>query len=146
MRSQLDWLVAVMIDGKTVAKIEHFAGKHPDFHKHLRTFGEACVVRVKRQTSPKLNYRGNTTMFAGYCTDKPGDRYISLLLYFPAMYCSFYCIPAAAIRSAAILAPAMFLALGPNSISARPPDTKILVLVLAIVVFLVVVVSALAPR
>jgi hypothetical protein len=73
--TKLDGLVPVEINGKTQTRDEHFYGKNPAFAKHLRTWGEAGVVKLKEKTQPKLDNHGKTCMFVGYPDNHPGDTY-----------------------------------------------------------------------
>jgi hypothetical protein len=58
--TKLDGLVPAEINGKTQTRDEHFYGKNPAFAKHLRTWGEAGVVKLKEKTQPKLDNHGKT--------------------------------------------------------------------------------------
>jgi hypothetical protein len=71
----IDGLVPIKIDGVIKTRDEHFSGKLPEFSKHLRTWGEAGVVKTKKSMDPKMNNRGTTCMFVGYAKDHPGDTY-----------------------------------------------------------------------
>jgi hypothetical protein len=65
----------VVKKGQTNTRYERFFGKNPRFVSHLRTFGEAGTVKVKKQQYPKLSDRGITCMFVGYTVDHDGDCY-----------------------------------------------------------------------
>jgi hypothetical protein len=71
----LDGLVPIELDGKVATRYEHWAGKNPEFAKHLRTWGEAGTVKIKTKTTPKLADRGVQCMFVGYALNHPGDCY-----------------------------------------------------------------------
>eukprot|EP00977_Amphora_coffeiformis_P005907 scaffold1252_cov154-Amphora_coffeaeformis.AAC.1 len=73
--SDLDGLVPVEVNGKVQPRDIHYNKRLPMFAYHLRTWGEAGVVKVKTSTSPKLSDRGVTCMFVGYAKDHAGDCY-----------------------------------------------------------------------
>ena len=60
----LDNLIPVTRNGKTLTRYEHAGHKIPKFVKHLRTFGEAGIVKNKKDG--KVGDRGITMMFVGY--------------------------------------------------------------------------------
>jgi len=63
---KVDGLVPVTINGETKTRYENWNnGKKPSFAKHLRTWGEAGTVKVKKSTSGKLDKRGIQCMFVG---------------------------------------------------------------------------------
>jgi hypothetical protein len=72
----LDGLTICTIDGETKTRVEHFTNELPKFAKHLRTWGEAGTVTIKKKMQPKLIDRGVTCMFVGYAADHEGDCYI----------------------------------------------------------------------
>ena len=71
----LDGLVPVTIEGVTKTRVEHWSGAMPKFAQHLRKWGEAGVVKIKTNTTPKLSDRGITCMFVGYAKNHSGDCY-----------------------------------------------------------------------
>ena len=73
--TKLDGLIPIEINGVTKPRVEHWSGKIPGFAKHLRTWGEAGVVKIRTKTTPKLEERGITCMMVGYATDHEGDCY-----------------------------------------------------------------------
>ena len=73
--TQLDMLVAIEIDGMVKTRAEHWCGKLPPFAKHLRTWGEAGTVKLKTNTTTKVENRGVTCMMIGYAEDHAGDCY-----------------------------------------------------------------------
>ena len=76
MAGQLDWLVAVTIDGVTKTKYEHFYGRPPKFAPHLRLFGQLGVVTISNRTQhSKTNYKGIECMMTGYAVDHTEDVY-----------------------------------------------------------------------
>jgi hypothetical protein len=73
----LDWLVPIQLDGKLATRWNHFTkGTEPAFARHLRTWGEAGIVKLKNASTGKLADRGTTCMFVGYCLDHGGDTYL----------------------------------------------------------------------
>jgi Reverse transcriptase (RNA-dependent DNA polymerase) len=59
-----------------------FYGKHPEYARDLRTFGEIGVVtdHARKLTGGKLADRGRTSMFVGYAENHAGDVYRMLVL------------------------------------------------------------------
>jgi hypothetical protein len=53
----LDGVLAIALDGKLATRYEHWGGSNPKFVKHLRIWGEAGTVKIKTDTSIKLNDR-----------------------------------------------------------------------------------------
>jgi hypothetical protein len=51
------------------------SGKNPEWENHLRTFGEACTVKTKTDTTPKLHDKGVQCMFVGYVDNHKGGAY-----------------------------------------------------------------------
>jgi hypothetical protein len=47
----------------------------PKFTKHLRTWGEAGVVKTRSLAMPKVADHGVPCMFVGYSKNHPGDTY-----------------------------------------------------------------------
>ena len=64
--TDMDGLMLVEINGVIKTRFEHFLGEFPQFAKHLRTWGEAGVVKLKNATSLKMNMKDIACMFAGY--------------------------------------------------------------------------------
>jgi hypothetical protein len=75
MATRLDALVVITLQGKTLTRFEHFYGKLPPYLKHLHTWGEAGVVKLKTKTSPKMLNKGLTCMFVGYPANHSSDCY-----------------------------------------------------------------------
>jgi len=72
----LDGLTPTEINGVTKTKFEHFAGKIPDFVKHLHTVGEAGTVKiVDRKIKPKLKDRGVTCLYLGPALGHSADTH-----------------------------------------------------------------------
>ena len=60
--THLDRLTVVEVNGVVKTRYEHFIGQNPMFAKHLRTWGEAGTVKIKTNTSPKLNDKKEHTV------------------------------------------------------------------------------------
>jgi hypothetical protein len=71
--TKLDGLILITLDGETKTHYEHWCGTKPAFAAHLRTWGEAGTVKVKKP--PKTEYKGVTCMMLGYADDHAGDVY-----------------------------------------------------------------------
>ncbi len=69
----LDNLIAVTVNGETKTRYEHAGLLLPPFAKHLRTFGEAGIV--KNEKVGKVGDRGITMMFVGYADGHAGNCY-----------------------------------------------------------------------
>ena len=69
----LDNLIPVTWNGITKTRYEHAGFKIPKFVKHLRTFGEAGVVKNGRDG--KVGDRGITMVFVGYADGHTGNCY-----------------------------------------------------------------------
>ncbi len=69
----LDNLIPVTWNGKTLTRYEHAGHKIPKFVKHLRTFGEAGIVKDKKDG--KVGDRRITMMFVGYANSHAGNCY-----------------------------------------------------------------------
>jgi hypothetical protein len=69
----LDNLIPVMWNGKTLTWYEHAGLEIPKFVKYLRTFGEAGIVKDKKDG--KVGNRGITMMFVGYANSHAGNWY-----------------------------------------------------------------------
>jgi len=71
----LDALIPIEIDGVTKTRVEHWCGELPGYVHHLRTWGEAEVVKLKTKTSIKLDNMGITCMMVGYALNHKPDVY-----------------------------------------------------------------------
>ncbi len=69
----LNNLIAVTINGETKTRYEHAGLQIPLFVKHLRTFGEAGIV--KNMKVRKVGDRGITMMFVGYTEEHTENCY-----------------------------------------------------------------------
>ena len=73
--TMLDKMVLTEVNRETKMRLEHFGNKLPEWTKVMRTWGEAGVVKVKTDTTPKLFERGITCMFDGYSNSHSFDVY-----------------------------------------------------------------------
>jgi hypothetical protein len=71
--TKLDWLQAVEINQVLKSRIEHYGYPLPRFAKHLRTWGEAGTVMLKKVN--KVENYGVTCMFIGYANNHEGGCY-----------------------------------------------------------------------
>ena len=71
----LDGLTVIEIEGKHVSHYEHFFGDMPRFTHSLHMVGEAGTVKIKSDTTPKLEDRGVHCMFVGYSLTHPTECY-----------------------------------------------------------------------
>ncbi len=69
----LDNLIPVKWKGETKTWYEHAGHKIPKFVKYLRTFGEAGMVKDKKDG--KVGDRGITMLFVGYADGHAGNCY-----------------------------------------------------------------------
>ncbi len=67
----LDNLIPVTWNGITKTRYEHSGFEIPKFVKHLRTFGEARIV--KNGKGEKVGNRGITMVFVGYADEHAGN-------------------------------------------------------------------------
>ena len=73
--TKLDGLVTTYVDNKSQTRYELFGMKNPSFVNHLRTWGEAGVVKISSKTSPKLKNKGVTCAFVGHADNHAADCY-----------------------------------------------------------------------
>ena len=73
--TKLDGLVVTNINNKTQTRHEHFGCAIPKFVKHIKTWGEAGVVKTKIKTAAKLINKGTTCMIVGHVDQHDGDCY-----------------------------------------------------------------------
>eukprot|EP01082_Thalassiosira_pseudonana_P000277 g29.t1 g29 contig1:64548-67487(+) len=71
--TMLDGLVAVTVNGVTATRDEHVFKSNPKWANHLRTWGEAGVVKEGKRS--KTGDRGKTMMFVGYAADRESDSF-----------------------------------------------------------------------
>jgi hypothetical protein len=80
----LDWLMSIPLDGILATRWNHFTkGTEPAFARHLRTWGEAGIIKLKDDSTGKLADRGTTCMLVGYSLDHGRDTY---LMWDPTTY------------------------------------------------------------
>jgi hypothetical protein len=82
MATDLDRFVIVSVNGKRASCYQHTFGQNPQWAKHLRLFGEAGMVKIVTNTSPKLSDKGVQCMMVGYVENHDGD----VLLYVESGY------------------------------------------------------------
>ena len=73
MATLLDGLSVITIDGVSDTRCVHWCGENPAFASHLRTWGEAGMVKIKTKMTPKLANHGVQCMFVGHALNHPGD-------------------------------------------------------------------------
>jgi hypothetical protein len=71
--TKLDGLILITLDGEKKTPYKHWCGAKPAFAEHLRTWGKAGTVKVKKP--PKSEYKGVTCMMLGYADDHAGNVY-----------------------------------------------------------------------
>ena len=71
--TKLDGLVTTNVGKECKTRYELFGYKNPAFTRHLRTWGEAGVVKIASKTSPKLRNKGVTCAFVGYAENHVAD-------------------------------------------------------------------------
>jgi hypothetical protein len=71
----LDWLTIKEINGSKKTRAEHWGMELPKYTKHLKVWGEAGVVKIKKIGTPKLANRGKVCMMVGYADSHAGDCY-----------------------------------------------------------------------
>ena len=60
-----DGLCVVDYNGMSKSRCEHVCGEMPKWASNLRVLGEAGVVSMIEDKTPKLNEKGVTCMFVG---------------------------------------------------------------------------------
>ena len=73
--TKLDGLIVVHVNGKEATRYEQFGLPVPKFVNHMRTWGEAGVVKTKSKPSSKLTNKGSSCMFVGYADNHSGNCY-----------------------------------------------------------------------
>ena len=71
----LDGLTVIEINGKHVSQYEHFFGEMPRFVCSLHTVGEVGTIKIKTDTTPKLEDWGIHCMFVRYFLMHPTECY-----------------------------------------------------------------------
>ena len=73
---QLQGLEIIEVAGVTKTRIEHITGGLPAITKYrLHVYGEAAVIKIKKENAPKSDEYGVTVIFACYSANRPGDCY-----------------------------------------------------------------------
>ena len=67
----LDGLTVIELNGKYTSHYKHFIGEMPGFAQNLHTVGEAGTVKIKMNTTPKLEDHGVHCLFVGYSLTHP---------------------------------------------------------------------------
>jgi hypothetical protein len=73
--AKLDGLIVKDLNGSIKSRVEHWSGRMPTYVRYLREWGEAGVVKIKKNSTPKLADRGITCMLVGYADYHTGDCY-----------------------------------------------------------------------
>ena len=73
--TKLGGLVTSNNGNKIMTRYELFGLPIPSFVNHMRTWGEAGVVKTYSKTSQKLMNKGETCIFVGYAENHAGDCY-----------------------------------------------------------------------
>ena len=71
--TKLNWLQILELDGVEKTRIEHYGYDVPGFAKHLRTWGEAGTIKLKKVN--KVDNYGVTCIFVGYANHHEGCCY-----------------------------------------------------------------------
>ena len=73
---QLQGLEIIEVNNVKKTRIEHLLGKLPAFTKYrLHVYGEAAVIKIKKEHQPKTDEFGITVIFVCYSANRPGDCY-----------------------------------------------------------------------
>ena len=72
-KTKLDGLTVVKRGGLDKTRYEHSVGENPPFTDHLRTWGEAGTVTIKRKIKGKFQKKGIVCMMVGHPIDHPAD-------------------------------------------------------------------------
>ena len=70
-----DNLTLETLNGVTATRYQHWSGQEPKYGRHLRIFGEACILHFKTTATQKLDNRGKRCLFVGNTTNHPCDTY-----------------------------------------------------------------------
>ena len=73
--TDLDNLVIIELNNKEMTRYEHYGEAIPKWANHMRTWGEAGVVTLKSNATPKVGNRGKTCIFVGYSKMHSGNCY-----------------------------------------------------------------------
>ena len=73
---QLQGLEVVTVGGVKQTRIEHLTGNLPAFTRFcLHVYGEAAVIKIKKENQPKSDEYGITVVFVCYSQNRQGDCY-----------------------------------------------------------------------
>ena len=73
---QLQGLEIIEVDGVKHSRIEHVTGKLSAFTKYrINFYGEAAVIKIKKENQPKTDEHGITVIFVYYSVNFPSDCY-----------------------------------------------------------------------
>ena len=73
--TMLDGLTIIELSGKHAMHYKHFFGEMPGFAQNLHTVGEAGTVKIKTDTTPKLEDCNVHCLFVGYSLTPPTGCY-----------------------------------------------------------------------
>ena len=73
--TKLDGLVTATINNGHKTRYELFGMRNSSFVNHLRTWGEAEVIKISTKTTPKLKNKGVTCAFVGHVDSHAADCY-----------------------------------------------------------------------
>ena len=76
MGTLLDGLTVIELNGKHTNRYENFFGETLKFACSVHTVGEASTVKIKTDTTPKLEDHGVHCLFVGYSLTHPNECYI----------------------------------------------------------------------
>jgi hypothetical protein len=62
----LDGFTVIEIVGEANTRYVHWCGENPRFSSYLRVWGEAGMVKIKTNKTPKLSNRSILCVFVGY--------------------------------------------------------------------------------
>jgi hypothetical protein len=71
--TNLDGFSAIVLDGKLATRYEYWRGSNHNFAKHLSIWEATGTIKIKTDTSPKLNDKGVQCMFCGYAKNRKGE-------------------------------------------------------------------------
>ena len=67
--------IVIKWNGKCTNRYEHFFGETPKFAHSLHAVGEAGTVKIKTDTTAKLEDHGVHCLFMGYSLSHPNECY-----------------------------------------------------------------------
>eukprot|EP00957_Ditylum_brightwellii_P161840 12322712-Ditylum_brightwellii.AAC.1 len=57
------------------SRFKHFSRALPKFVQHMRTWGKAGMINMRKKTNSKIEDHGVTCMMVGYATKHEGNCY-----------------------------------------------------------------------